>query len=100
MSWAGLAPGNNQSAGKKKSAKITRAGAYIKPMLVQAAHAAVKCTGQPYCKVKYENIARRRGKKRAIIAVARMILTAIYHMFKTGGGFCPTGLRQIDMPEE
>lgn len=70
-SWAGLTPGNNQSAGKKKSVRITRAGVYIKPMLVQAAHAAVKCTRQPYYKVKYENIARRRGKKRAIIAIAR-----------------------------
>jgi len=99
-SWAGLTPGNNQSAGKKKSVRITRAGVYIKPMLVQAAHAAVKCTHQPYYKVKYENIARRRGKKRAIIAIARMILTAIYHMFKTGEVFCPTDLRQIDMPEE
>ena len=99
-SWAGLTPSNNQSAGKKKSVRITRAGVYIKPMLVQAAHAAVKCTGQPYYKVKYENIARRRGKKRAIIAIARMILTAIYHMFKTGEVFCPTDLRQIDMPEE
>lgn len=54
----------------------------------------------PTTKSKYENIARRRGKKRAIIAIARMILTAIYHMFKTGEVFCPTDLRQIDMPEE
>jgi len=45
-SWAGLTPGNNQTAGKKKTVKITRAGVYIKPMLVQAAHAAVKCTSQ------------------------------------------------------
>ena len=99
-SWAGLAPGNNQSAGKKKSVKITRAGVYIKPMLVQVAHAAVKCTSQPYYKVKYENISRRRGKKRAIIAIARMILTAIYHMFSTGEAFNPIDLKQVDMPEE
>lgn len=99
-SWAGLTPGNNQSAGKKKSVKITRAGVYIKPMLVQVAHAAVKCKAQPYYKIKYENILRRRGKKRAIIAIARMILTAIYHMFKTGEVFNPSDLRQIDMPEE
>ena len=99
-SWAGLTPGNNQSAGKKKSVKITRAGVYIKPMLVQIAHAAVKCTSQPYYKIKYENITRRRGKKRAIIAIARMILTAIYHMFQTGEVFNPSDLNQIDMPEE
>ena len=99
-SWAGLTPGNNQSAGKKKSVKITRAGVYIKPMLVEVAHAAVKCISQPYYKTKYERIMRRRGKKRAIIAIARMILTAIYHMFCTGEVFNPTDLRQIDMPEE
>ena len=99
-SWAGLAPSNNQSAGKKKSVKITRAGVYIKPMLVQVAHAAVKCTSQPYYKVKYENISRRRGKKKAIIAIARMILTAIYHMFSTGEAFNPIDLKQVDMPEE
>lgn len=61
-SWAGLTPGNNQSAGKKKSVRISRAGVYIKPMLVQVAHAAVKCTSQPYYKIKYENISRRRGR--------------------------------------
>jgi hypothetical protein len=69
-------------------------------MLVQVAHAAVKCTSQPYYKIKYENITRRRGKKRAIIAIARMILTAIYHMFQTGEVFNPSDLNQIDMPEE
>lgn len=99
-SWAGLAPGNNQTAGKKKTVKITRAGVYIKPMLVQISHAAVKCTSQPYYKIKYENISRRRGKKRAIIAIARMILTAIYNMFCTGEVFNPSDLKQIDMPEE
>ena len=99
-SWAGLTPGNNQSAGKKKSVKITRAGVYIKPMLVQVTHAAVKCNTQPYYKIKYENILRRHGKKRAIIAIARMILTAIYHMFQTGEVFTPSDLKQIDMPKE
>lgn len=99
-SWAGLTPGNNQSAGRKKSVKITRAGVYIKPILVQIAHAAVKCKTQPYYKIKYENISRRRGKKRAIIAIARMILTATYNMFCTGEVFNPSDLKQIDMPEE
>ena len=99
-SWAGLTPGNNQTAGKKKTVKITRAGVYIKPMLVQISHAAVKCTSQPYYKIKYENISRRRGKKRAIIAIARMILTAIYNMFCTGEVFNPSDLKEIDMPEE
>ena len=97
--WAGLTPGNNESAGKKKSVRITRAGVYLKPTLVQVAHAAVKSNKSPYYKAKYERIMKRRGKKRAIIAVARMILTAVYHMLSTGEAWNPTDLYKIDMPE-
>ena len=97
--WAGLTPGNNESAGKKKSVRITRAGVYLKPALVQVAHAAVKSNKSPYYKAKYERIMKRRGKKRAIIAVARMILTAIYHMLSTGEAWNPTDLYKIDMPK-
>ena len=97
--WAGLTPGNNESAGKKKSVRITRAGVYLKPALVQVAHAAVKSNKSPYYKAKYERIMKRRGKKRAIIAVARMVLTAIYHMLSTGETWNPTDLYKIDMPE-
>ena len=98
--WAGLTPGNNESAGKKKSVRITRAGVYLKPALVQVAHAAVKSNQSPYYRLKYERIAKRRGKKRAIIAIARMILTAIFHMFVTGEVFNPSDLYKIDMPQE
>ncbi|SPF41556.1 transposase (fragment) [Candidatus Desulfosporosinus infrequens] len=98
--WAGLTPGNNESAGKKKSVRITRAGVYLKPALVQVAHAAVKSNISPYYRVKYERISKRRGKKRAIIAIARMILTAIYHMFVTGELFNPSDLYKVDMPQE
>src|SRR5660398_301104 len=59
--WAGLTPGNNESAGKKKSVRITRAGVYLKPALVQVAHAAVKSNRSPYYKLKYERISKRRG---------------------------------------
>ena len=100
-SWAGLVPGNNQSAGKKKSVKITRAGVYLKPALVEAAHAAVKASEKsPYFRIKYEKIMKRRGKKRAIIAIARMILTSIYAMVSTGEVFNPSDLLKYDMPEE
>jgi transposase len=98
--WAGLTPGNNESAGKKKSVRITRAGVYLKPALVQVAHAAVKSNSSPYYKNKYERIYKHRGKKRAIIAIARMILTAIYHMFFTGEEFNPSDLYKIDVPQE
>ncbi len=98
--WAGLTPGNNESAGKKKSVRITRAGVYLKPALVQCAHAAVRSKANPYYKNKYERIAKRRGKKRAIIAIARMILTAVYHMLSTGETWNPSDLYKIDMPQE
>jgi len=98
--WAGLTPSGNESANKKKSVRITRAGVYLKPALVQCAHAAVKSTTAPYYKTKYERIAKRRGKKRAIIAIARMILTAIYHMLTTGETWNPCDLFKIDMPHE
>ena len=98
--WAGLTPGNNESAGKKKSVRITRAGVYLKPALVQVAHAVVKSDKSPYYRIKYEQISKRRGKKRAIIAIARMILTAIFHMFVTGEEFNPCDLYKIDMPQE
>ena len=97
--WAGLTPGNNESAGKKKSVRITRAGVYLKPALVQAAHAAVKSNDSPYFRHKYEQIAKRRGKKRAIIAIARMILTSVFAMLSSGEVFNPCDLYKIDMPE-
>ena len=73
--WAGLTPGSNESAGKKKSDK------------------------SPYYKKKYESLVKRRGKKRAIIAIARMILTAIFQMLTTGETWNPCDLYKIDMPE-
>ena len=97
--WAGLVPGSNESGGKKKSVRITRAGVYLKPALVQCAHAAVKSEKSPYYKKKYESLAKRRGKKRAIVAIARMILTAIYQMLSTGEAWNPSDLYKIDMPE-
>ena len=99
-SWAGLTPGNNESAGKKKSVRISRAGVYLKPALVEIAHSAVKSTKNPYYKNKYEKLVKRRGKKRAIIAVARMILTAIYSMLSTGEVWNPCDLFKFDMPDE
>ena len=97
--WAGLTPGSNESAGKKKSVRITRAGVYLKPALVQCAHAAVKSDKSPYYKKKYESLVKRRGKKRAIVAIARMILTAIYQMLSTGESWNPSDLYKIDIPE-
>ena len=96
--WAGLTPGSNESAGKKKSVRITRARVSLKPALVQCTHAAVKSDKSPYYKKKYESLVKRRGKKRAIIAIARIILTAIYQMPATGEQRNPSDLYKIDMP--
>lgn len=94
--WAGLAPGCNESAGKKKSVKISRAGVYLKPCLVQVAHAAVKDRNCSYYADKYNKLSKRRGKKRSIIAIARKILTAIYHILKTGEVFNPKDMADVE----
>ena len=99
-SWAGLTPQNNESANKKKSVRISRAGVYLKPLLVQCALAAIKDKENPYFKHKYDRIKKRRGHKRAIIAVARMILTCIYHMFLKKEAFQPSDISYEEMPEK
>ena len=92
VSWAGLAPGCNESAGKKKSVKISRAGVYLKPCLVEVAHCAVKDKTNTYYANKFNKISKRRGKKRTYIAIARKILVAIYHMLSTGEVWNPKDL--------
>lgn len=99
-SWAGLTPMNNQSAGKKKSVKISRAGVYLKPCLVEVAHAAIKDKEHPYYANKFNKISKRRGKKRAYIAIARKILIAIYHMLLTGEVWNPRNLSDTETPVE
>ena len=95
-SWAGLTPGCNESAGKKKSVKISRAGVYLKPYLVEVAQAAIKDLDNPYYAKKFDKISKRRGKKRTIIAIARKILVAIYHMLSTGEVWNPSDLASIE----
>ena len=98
--WAGLAPGCNESAGKKKSVKISKAGVYIKPCLVQVAHAAVKDKNCDYYADKFSRISKRRGKKRAIIAIARKILVVIYHILKTGEVFNPSDMADVETTKQ
>jgi transposase len=97
-SWAGLAPANNESAGKKKSVRISKAGHFLKPLLVQCALAAVKDKKEPYFAIKYQKIKKRRGHKKAIIAIARMMLTCIYHMIQTGEVFNPSDYEEYNSP--
>lgn len=99
-SWAGLTPQNNESASKKKSVHVSRAGVYLKPLLVQCANATIKSSKNPYFKFKYDRIKKRRGHKRAIIAIARMMLTCIYKMFLNQEAFNPSDNDYSDIPEE
>jgi len=97
-SWAGLTPQNDQSAGKKKTTRISRAGVYIKPLLIQCALAAIKSKKNPEIRNRYLAIKKRRGHKKAIIAVARMLLTAIYNILKKNEAYNADLYRQSDKP--
>ncbi|WP_445659525.1 IS110 family transposase [Aeribacillus sp. FSL M8-0254] len=96
-SWAGLTPTNNESAGKKKSVRISRAGCYIKPLLVQCATAVVKSEKHPEIRNRYLKLKKRRGHKRAIIAIARMLLTAIYNILKKKEPYNPNLYKKADV---
>ena len=80
VSWAGCCPRNDQSDRKIKSTRISCAGSYIKPVLVQIANALVKSKKHPEFTDRYRRIKARRGHKKAIIAICRMLLTAIWHI--------------------
>jgi len=99
-SWAGLTPQNNESAGKKKTTRIGRAGAYIKPLLVQCANAAVKSGKHPEIKNRYLKLKKRRGHKKAIIAIARMLLTAIYNILKKNEPYNAELYKKSDEPPQ
>ncbi len=86
-SWAGLVPTNNESAGKKKSVRVSKAGCYLKPLLVQCANAAVRGEKHPEIRNRYLRLKKRRGHKKAIIAIARMLLTALYNMLKNNEAY-------------
>ena len=78
-SWAGVCPGNNESAGKRKSSRIPKGNVYLKTALVEAAHSAAKAKGT-YLRDKFYRLKARRGYKRAAVAIAHKILGAVYHM--------------------
>lgn len=84
--WAGLAPGNHQSAGKRKGGKTRQGSRWLRALLVNAAHAAAKKKGSKLAR-QYRRIAARRGAKRAAVAVARTLLEIIYHLLTRGGTY-------------
>jgi transposase len=82
-SWAGMCPGNNESAGKRKSGKTTKGNRWLRQTLVQAAWAASR-KKKSYFHAQYRRLVGRRGKKRALVAVGHSLLVVIYHVLKTG----------------
>ena len=80
-SWSGLAPGNNESAGKRKSGRTTKGNPTLKATLIQCAKSAVRNT-KSYFYAQYQRLVVRRGRNRATVAVAHSMLIAIYHILK------------------
>jgi len=97
-SWAGVTPQNNESAGKKKTTRISRAGAYLKPLLVQIALAISQSAKHPEIRDKYQALKKRRGHKKAVIAIARRLLTAIWHMLSKSELYNADLYRKADEP--
>ena len=80
-SWAGISPGNNESAGKRYSGRVTPGNKWLKACLVEAAWAASR-TKNTYLKSRYHRLAARRGRKRALVAIGHRILIMTYHIIK------------------
>ena len=94
-SWAGLAPGNNESAGKRYSGRTRKGNNWLRTGLIQAAHAAARKT-QCYLATQYHRLAARRGKKRAAVAVAHSILVIVYHVLSRRQPYQDLGANYYD----
>jgi transposase len=93
--WAGVCPGNNESAGKRKSGRVRKGNVYLKTALVEAANAAALKKGS-YFKDKFYRLKARRGHQRAAMAVAHKILVAAYYILATGSQYSELGDRYLD----
>lgn len=93
-SWAGLTPGKNESAGRNYSSKTAKGNKYLKSTLVQAAHTQRRA--QNYLGAQYRRLARRRGSKRAAVAVAHSILVIVYHLLRDGTRYQERGADYFD----
>ncbi len=101
-SWGGLVPANNESAEKKFSTRISKGRHYLKPFLVQIANAVVKSEKHPELRNKYLKLKKRRGHRKAIIAICRRLLVAIYHVLLKQESYNPRlqGLTEIRNPDK
>jgi len=80
LSWVGLVPQNDESAGKKKSTRIGKGNKWLKPVVIQCANAAINDKKHPEIREKYLALKKRRGHGKAIVAIAKRIMTAVYYM--------------------
>ena len=90
ISWAGLCPRNDESAGKRRSTRLRKGAPWLKTTLIQCACAAIRKKGS-YLQAQFHRLRARRGAKKAICAVAASILTAVYHMLKDGTSYHDLG---------
>lgn len=95
LSWARLVPRLDETGGKKRSTRVKQGGAWLKPLLIQCAFAAAR-TRNTYLSHQFASIAARRGAKKAAMAVAGSILTAIYHMIRDRVPYRPPTARPLD----
>lgn len=95
VSWAGVCPGNNQSGGKRRTARVRQGNKSLKRALVEAAHAAGRKKGS-YFSAQYHRLAARRGKKRAKVAVGRSILETAFHMIQRKSTYQDLGSDYFD----
>ena len=94
-SWAGVCPGNNESAGKRRGGAAPKGNAHLRAMLVQAAMAGARKKGT-YLRDKYHRLKARRGAKRAALAVAHKILISAYHIIDKRIGYAELGESYLD----
>jgi transposase len=94
-SWAGMCPGNDQSAGKRRSGRTTKGDRWLRAALTQAAWAASHTKGT-YLSGQYHRLAKRRGKKRALVAVGHTLLTIAYYVLKRGTTYVELGAEFLD----
>jgi hypothetical protein len=91
VSWAGCCPRNDKSNKTVKSTRISTAGSCLKPTLVQVANAVIKSKNHPEFGIRYRRIKAHRGHKKAIIAICRMLLTAIWNVLTKREPYSPDG---------
>jgi len=98
-SWAGMCPGNHKTGGRSKSGKTTKGSRWLRTGLIQAAYGASKKKNS-YYRSQYGRLSRKRGKKKAAVAVGHSLLTTIWHVLKTGRPYADLGVDYFDKLDE